>query len=64
MHMTTSSALWSRRRLDAVLWHLMRPLRAEGSESVPAVVCAFCATSLAESMFFATSLAESVVSSL
>ena len=24
------------------------PLRAEGSESVPAVVCAFCATSLAE----------------
>ena len=27
----------------------MRPLRAEGSESVPAVVCAFCATSLLES---------------
>ena len=25
------------------------PLRAEGSESVPAVVCAFCATSLVES---------------
>ena len=24
------------------------PLRAEGSESVPAVVCAFCATSLSE----------------
>ena len=24
------------------------PLRAEGSESVPAVVCAFCATSLAK----------------
>ena len=24
------------------------PLRAEGSGSVPAVVCAFCATSLAE----------------
>ena len=25
------------------------PLRAEGSESVPTVVCAFCATSLSES---------------
>ena len=29
------------------------PLRAEGSESVPAVVCAFCTMSLADSKGFA-----------
>ncbi len=51
MHLTASSALWSRRRLDGVLGHLMRPLRAEGSASVPAVVCASCATSLGEHEF-------------
>ena len=50
MYMTTSSALWSRRRLVPVLWELMRPLRAEGSASVPAVVCTFCATSLAKNL--------------
>ena len=36
----------------ALSWRTMAayvPLHAEGSESVPAVVCAFCATSLAES---------------
>ena len=38
LYMTTSSALWSRRRLVPVLWGLMRPLRATGSASVPAVV--------------------------
>ena len=32
-----------------VLRCLVHTLRAEGSESVPAVVCAFCATSLVES---------------
>ena len=50
MHLTTSSALWSRRCLVPVLWELMHPLRAEGSASVPAVVCAFCATSLVETV--------------
>ena len=58
MYLTTSSALWSRRHLDAVLQQaprtsvpFMLPLRAEGSESVPAVVCTFCATSLADTSF-------------
>ena len=46
--LTTSSALWSRRCLDAVLWHLMHRCVRKQSESVPAVVCAFCATSLVE----------------
>ncbi len=62
MHLTTSSALWSRRHLDAVLWQaprtsvpFMLPLRAEGSASVPAVVCAFCATSLAATSLVAMS---------
>ena len=32
------------------------PLRAEGSASVPAVVCAFCATSLVAASLVATSL--------
>lgn len=51
--MTTSSALCSRWRLDVIFGHLSLRvggfyaiLRAEGGESVPAVVSTFCITSL------------------